>query len=72
MTIFFKLLGLLGFRSHHSITRTLALILFATTAIRRGFAFIYRHEHNGVIKNSVVTQIIARGVNSLVPTLLIR
>ncbi len=71
MTIFIRLLDSLGFRSYHSITSTLDLILFATTAIRRGFTFIYRHEHNGVIKNSVVTQIIARGVNSLVPTLLI-
>lgn len=65
-----KLLDSLGFRSRHSVIGTLALILFTTTAIRRGFAFIYRHEHNGVIRNSVVRQIVESGVNSLIPTLL--
>jgi phospholipid/cholesterol/gamma-HCH transport system permease protein len=66
----FKLLDLLGFRSRHSVIGTLELILFTTTAIRRGFAFIYQHEHNGVIRNSLVKQIVASGINSLIPTLL--
>jgi phospholipid/cholesterol/gamma-HCH transport system permease protein len=32
---------------------------------------LFQHEHNGVIRNSIVTQIIFSGVDSLIPTILL-
>lgn len=70
-TLFSQLLYVFGNSSRQSVIITLELILFTTTALRRGFSFVYQYEHNGVIRNSVVTQIIFSGVDSLIPTLLV-
>ena len=70
-TLLAQLLYVFGNSSRQSIIIPLELILFTTTAIRRGFAFVYKYEHNGVIRNSIVTQIIFSGVDSLIPTLLV-
>jgi phospholipid/cholesterol/gamma-HCH transport system permease protein len=47
------------------------LLFFMMTAIRRGFIFIIKNEHNGIIKNAIVTQIIFSGIDSLIPTILL-
>ena len=61
----------LGFAIRNSILTEIELIFFVTTAIRRGFMFINKTEHNGIIKNAIVTQIIFSGVDSLIPTILL-
>ncbi|NOQ36307.1 MAG: ABC transporter permease [Methylococcaceae bacterium] len=66
-----QFIDVLGRIARQSISTTLELIFFTTTAIRRGFSFIHKDEHNGVIRNSIVTQIIFSGVDSLIPTLLV-
>ena len=66
-----QIISMLGHSTRKSIINSLEIIFFVSTALRRGFSYLYKTEHNGVIKNSIVTQIIFSGVDSLIPTILV-
>lgn len=66
-----QLVDRLGYNIRNTILTELELILFASTILRRGIIFVSRNEHNGVIRNSIVTQIIFSGIDSLIPTMLV-
>ena len=61
----------IGYSTRQTITTELELILFLSTTLRRGTKFFFQNKHNGVIKNSIVTQIIFSGIDSLIPTMLL-
>lgn len=61
----------IGHSARQTIMIELELVLFASTALRRGVIFVWQNEHNGVIRNSIVTQIIFSGIDSLIPTMLL-
>lgn len=67
----FTLIDRLGYNIRQGILTEIDLIFFTTTAIRRGIIFISQTEHNGIIKNAIVTQIIFSGIDSLIPTILL-
>jgi phospholipid/cholesterol/gamma-HCH transport system permease protein len=69
--LFLQSIDRLGFSTRQTVVIAVELILFTVTTIRRGVNFIYQTEHNGVIKNAVITQIIFSGVDSLIPTILL-
>lgn len=61
----------LGYSIRTSLLNEIELLFFITTALRRGFIFMIQNEHNGIIKNAIVAQIIFSGVDSLIPTILL-
>ncbi len=61
----------LGYTIRSSVLMEIELLFFTTTAIRRGLIFITQTEHNGIIKNAIVAQIIFSGIDSLIPTILL-
>ncbi len=61
----------LGYTLRSSILTEIELLFFTTTTIRRGLVFMTQTEHNGIIKNAIVTQIIFSGIDSLIPTILL-
>jgi len=67
----FNLIDRLGYNIRKGILTEIELLFFTTTAIRRGIVFIRQSEHNGIIKNAIVTQIIFSGIDSLIPTILL-
>jgi phospholipid/cholesterol/gamma-HCH transport system permease protein len=71
ISLLLKLIDRLGYSARQTFLIELELILFASTTIRRGGRFVFQNEHNGVIRNSIVTQIIFSGVDSLIPTMLL-
>lgn len=66
-----QLIDRIGNSTRQTIFTEMELVLFASTALRRGVNFVFQNEHNGAIRNAVVTQIIFSGVDSLVPTMLL-
>jgi phospholipid/cholesterol/gamma-HCH transport system permease protein len=71
LRFFLQCLERLGACTRQTILIELELILFASTTVRRGLHFIWRNEHNGVIKNALVSQIIFSGIDSFFPTMLL-
>lgn len=71
VVFFLQLFGRMGYRIRTTITTELDLILFASSTLRRGLEFVFRNEHNGVIRNALVTQIIFSGIDSFIPTMLL-
>ena len=61
----------IGSSTRQTILTELEMVLFASTTLRRGLIFVFRNEHNGVIKNSIVTQVIFSGIDSFLPTMLL-
>lgn len=70
-SLLLKFIDRLGYRVRQTLLTELELLLFTSTVIRRGTRFLFQNEHNGVIRNSIVTQIIFSGIDSLIPTLLL-
>jgi phospholipid/cholesterol/gamma-HCH transport system permease protein len=66
-----NLIDRLGYTLRSSVLMEIELLFFTTTAIRRGLVFMMQTEHNGIIKNAIVTQIIFSGIDSLIPTILL-
>lgn len=71
MRFLLQLIDRIGSSTRLTLLTELELILFASTTLRRGGRFVCQHEHNGVIRNSMVTQIIFSGVDSFIPTMLL-
>ena len=66
-----QLIDRLGYSVRNTILTELELVLFASTVLRRGVKYVCKNEHNGAIRNSIVTQIIFSGIDSFLPTMLL-
>lgn len=66
-----QLIDRLGYSVRNTIFTELELVLFASTVLRRGVKYVCQNEHNGAIRNSIVTQIIFSGIDSFLPTMLL-
>jgi phospholipid/cholesterol/gamma-HCH transport system permease protein len=71
ISFFLQFIDRIGYSVRRTILTELELVLFASTAFRRGIRFLVRNQHHGVIKNAIVTQIIFSGIDSFVPTMLL-
>lgn len=71
LNFFWQFLERIGYSTRQTILTELELMLFASTVLRRGLIFVGRNEHNGVIRNALVTQIIFSGIDSFIPTMLL-
>lgn len=71
ISLLLQFIDRLGYSIRSTVLTELELVLFASTVLRRGLIFISQNEHNGVIRNSIVTQIIFSGVDSFLPTMLL-
>jgi phospholipid/cholesterol/gamma-HCH transport system permease protein len=71
MKILLQIIDQIGYSLRRTIATELELVLFASTAIRRGGGFLLQNKYNSVIKNSIVTQIIFSGIDSFIPTMLL-